>query len=303
MIMIARTDNAETSDLVRWPPSAGSSRLVSLWVMLRVHAEDFVVLTTAIRDMISCVDRAKKNSQIAPLDVVRQGVWRQICSYFDRLEPICKKLELDSAEKQITHMRNLYDTIDSAGNSEAFPDFFRDLERDLADLSRHIANQFQDRLFMFISPKQAGFLDVNPLLFGEAVQSHFSGATADIEDASYCLGVEKWTAGVFYLMRAMERVLKTLADKLEIKIEKIEYKTWKEILDQIEPAAQKFKPKQTKEQECIARAAVHLRLVSIAWRNPTMHCRERFDQKQAEEIFASVKTFMTNLADGLGRID
>jgi hypothetical protein len=42
-------------------------------------------------------------------------------------------------------------------------------------------------------------------------------------------------------------------------------------------------------------AMAHLNNVKDAWRNPTMHSRRRYNQEEAEAIFANVKTFVTFL--------
>ena len=165
----------------------------------------------------------------------------------------------------------------------------------LDELSNRIEDEISSQMFWFVPSDREKYFDAN-CLFGKKIEVKFPEMVADIEDAGLCLGTGCWTAGVYHLMRVMEASLKKLTGKLAITILDIEHKTWKEILDPID-AAVKLIPKKTNEQEVVTQAALHLRHVSIAWRNRTMHHRERYNQKEAEAIFAHVNTFVNHLAD------
>ncbi len=52
-------------------------------------------------------------------------------------------------------------------------------------------------------------------------------------------------------------------------------------------------------QEFCAEAAVLLRAVKIAWRNPTMHVENVYDEEKALDVLNSVKGFMRHLATRL----
>src|SRR5260370_1067933 len=97
------------------------------------------------------------------------------------------------------------------------------------------------------------------------------------------------TATVYHLMRVMEYGLVKLTGKLGVAIPDIEHKTWGEILNPIDMAVGTL-PKKTKEQEAFSEAALHLRQVKNAWRDPTMHNRRRYDIEEATAIFQNVKT-------------
>jgi len=48
-----------------------------------------------------------------------------------------------------------------------------------------------------------------------------------------------------------------------------------------------------------AEAATHFRWVKDAWRNHTMHIKERYDEQRAQDIFNGVSAFMRHLATKL----
>ena len=201
------------------------------------------------------------------------------------IEKICKRLELPlsaiKAARIIAAFQGTQPTWDS-------------LHASLKELGERIDDEMNDRMFAFIPSERAKYFPGGEPLFGNAVEAAFPEMTADIEDAGLCLAVGSGTATVYHLMRVMEHALLKLTAKLKIDLENIDRMTWGQILGPID-AKIALTPKKTKEHDDCSEAALHLRHVKNAWRDPTMHNRRRYDQSEAEAIFQSVKTFINHL--------
>lgn len=132
--------------------------------------------------------------------------------------------------------------------------------------------------------------------FGAKVSAKFPKAIEDIEEASKCLALQRPTACVFHLMRAMEIVVKRLGKRLGVK--NVE-KEWGKILSDIDSAIRAMPDANEKEKRKKSRwseARANLYHVKQAWRNETMHPKQTYTREQAHEVFAATRTFMSHLA-------
>lgn len=281
--MISRADKCRASDLACWHQPAGSHRLVSLWDMLCVHANDFVLLMKhlerikwGLKDLIPRVASSNSSTQ----DEVRKIFNDSVSVLVSVIGPICKRLELDSASAMIVRMQQTKYECDG-------------LLAAIEQLTDRVEDQLASRIFWFVEPSRVKYFGDEPA-FGLRVLDAFPEMTADLKDAHVCLGAGCWTAAVYHLMRVMEYALVQLTKKLAITIKDIEYKTWGELLSQIN-AAVAVLPNKTPAQQSFSAAAIHLRQVKNAWRDPTMHNRRHYDQTEAEAIFDNVKTFVVEL--------
>lgn len=183
---------------------------------------------------------------------------------------------------------------------------FKDV-KDLLPIIREILiAEVSTVLFLHIDPAKVNYYK-QPSLFSTAVDQYLSSAAYDIEEAGKCLALERNTACVFHLMRVMEEGLRVLAEKARafgIQIPPPESnRAWIAILTPIEKEILKKHNEKTepwKQVEPIyAEIAAHLRTVSVAWRNPTMHVGTKYTSEEAISIFNSVATFMRHLASKL----
>lgn len=286
MIKITRAEKSRTSDQACWHRPAGSPMLVSLWDMLRINSEDFAILLARLESMKTFPSHMVVALWDGKKDDNCNRIWEYTNNFLHELRPICMKLELDLAVTKIERICNNF------GNDLTYE--FKDLEAALRELGERIEDQMRVRMFMFVPTNDTKYFSDSAPLFGSVVHASFPEMTADVEDAGFCLGVGRWTAAVYHLMRVMECALVKLTLKLHIVIHDIEHKTWGEILNSIDTAVAAL-PKKTKDQESFSEAAIHLRQVKNAWRDPTMHNRRRYDQAEAEAIFQSVRTFAVHL--------
>jgi sulfur transfer protein SufE len=98
-------------------------------------------------------------------------------------------------------------------------------------------------------------------------------------------------------MRALEAAVERLAGKLHVTVDPRD--NWGRILIKLDDPIKKL-PNQTPQQqrkkdqwsECHA-ALWH---VKNAWRDPSMHPRRNYDEKEASQILAATKAFFEHLA-------
>lgn len=160
------------------------------------------------------------------------------------------------------------------------------------NLRQRIRDEYEQIFFLWV--KEDKFYRKDDL-FGPQVASQFAAAVDDIKEAGTCYALGRYTACVFHLQRVMEVGLKTFAafigeghnpswDSILKKIDEELKKDWKE-------RKEFFKGDELK----ISDAAAMLRAVKTAWRNPTMHVDNIYDEEKAFDVWNAVKGFMNSL--------
>jgi len=141
------------------------------------------------------------------------------------------------------------------------------------------------------------FYDQSRPLFGEAVDDAFPSSADDIAEAGRCMAVERWTAAVMHLMRALEPPLDLLAAHAQVS----PGANWNKSLNEIEAKLRGVGKREhgRDEERWAAETASHFRAFKNAWRNHAMHGRTFYDQERATEIFEAVRALMRHLATKL----
>ena len=157
-------------------------------------------------------------------------------------------------------------------------------------------DELKSRLFLYIPPIAARFYGVKQA-FGSDVDTKFPEAISDIEESGDCIAVGRSTAGVFHLMRVMERALQKLGAQLGV--ENTSEKNWQNILDEVNKRVRAL-PEATIVEKSLkveyATVGANLFNVKLAWRNPVMHPKDSYGPEEAVEIYETVKAFMRHLA-------
>ena len=158
-----------------------------------------------------------------------------------------------------------------------------------------------DNVYFLHVPFEKARVYYNPHPFGEAVSNKFPRAITDMQEASKCLALARYTACVFHLMRVMEIGVQHLGKKL--KIPDTHEKEWQAILNSVNGALRRMSNPPTPltsrkkaVRDRYAKAAAHLENVKNAWRNNVMHPKASYTAEEAEEVFQAVKTYMQHLA-------
>ena len=164
----------------------------------------------------------------------------------------------------------------------------------------HLRNRIQDELqneyYLQVDRAEVQFHD-KPSLFGEFVAKKIKDAAYDIQNAGNCLALQQPTACVIHLGRAMEAALRQMGRRLHVTINPKD--TWGAILKKIDPKIDAMPERteaQKRKRERWAEARANLFHVKQAWRDNSMHGKQRYDRPHAYAIFVAVRTFISHLA-------
>ncbi|MGD0221413.1 MAG: hypothetical protein ABSF71_03680 [Terriglobia bacterium] len=169
---------------------------------------------------------------------------------------------------------------------------FLEMQRNLYD---RIVDELQERVTIQIESPRANFYN-DPAAFGQNVFNAFPSAHEDIAEAAKCLALDRATACVMHLCRAVEVGLKVLAVKeLNLPVRN----NWGRQLDDIQKeltARYRASGTRTADEAFYSEVAAQIGHIKTAWRNPTMHVERTYTYERAEEIFVAVRSFMNHLA-------
>lgn len=176
-----------------------------------------------------------------------------------------------------------------------------DITKEMWEVNSRLRDELSVVSLFCISEAKAAFYEPSVPLFGVEVADSFPSANYEIEEAGKCLALRCSTACVAHLMRALEPPLACLARELGFTLG---HQNWHNVLDQVEKEikARGCAPRNENwkmDEQFFSEAAAHFRLLKDAWRNHTMHLRDRYDEDRAETIFLHVKVFMRHLAKRL----
>ncbi len=155
---------------------------------------------------------------------------------------------------------------------------------------------------LFIIKSEDRQLFEEKLPFGDEVYAHFTSASFEIQEAAKCLALDRNTACVLHLMRALDVALGALAKDLKIPFK---HENWEKIINQIRPKIQEMerrqrKPKNWRElRQFYSEVGDNFRSLKDAYRNYAMHGKKTYGREEAKDIFHSVRIFMTTLAKRL----
>ena len=170
-----------------------------------------------------------------------------------------------------------------------------------AEKLHSLMNRIQDEvslrtLFMLSDRETKLFSDLEP--FGPEVGSKFPDCQFDLEEASKCLALNRGTASVIHLGRAVEIALHRLASKIGAKFKAIDQ--WDTILQEMEKVTNSWGYQTDAEIEKKDQyRRIHAQLTSVkrAWRHPSAHARFTATPEIAIDIFEAVKGFMRQMAE------
>jgi hypothetical protein len=191
----------------------------------------------------------------------------------------------------------------------------RDMQRECGQLSpdpvelRTLAREFNNRLraelegrSVFELTSQEAALYEQPVRGWETVIAAFPSATGEIEEASKCFALARYTACAFHMMRAFTPVLGSIAKELAFTPGS---PTWNAYISPIKDSAKKKypddkNPTHREKHRYFGEIEGHLRSIALAWRNPTMHDVEKtYTEEMATALMASMKGCMLHAAKEL----
>lgn len=139
------------------------------------------------------------------------------------------------------------------------------------------------------------FYDLENPICGKEVQDKFPDMIEDIVEANNCYALDRNTACIFHLMRVMEKAVQKLAMKLGVTL--TDKDVWQSVINAIRGQLNVSYPSHSHPERIKYESILgHLETVKIAWRNPTMHPKATYGEKEAKAILSAVEIFMEDLA-------
>lgn len=170
---------------------------------------------------------------------------------------------------------------------------------DIIKLKETFVEELSNRFVMVLPSSKTGYFDGSSNTFPSNVRNAFPSADYDMTEGNKCFALGRYTAAVFYLMRTLEVGLNVMGTSLDLTIAPNWHQAITKIQDEIESRSYATHPDWRNDEPFYSEAAAHFRLVKNAWRNHTMHTKERYDEERAQDIFNGVSAFMRHLATKL----
>lgn len=174
------------------------------------------------------------------------------------------------------------------------------MAQQFAGIQETLVDELEQRLILCL-PSDKSSLYTGHDLFGPDAARNFPSAAREITEAAKCLALNRNTACVFHLMRVMEIALRALGHSLnEPQLDPKRNPSWETILRRCDQEMQKplaqRSPEWQQDESFYSTATANLRAVKDAWRNPTMHVEQTYDDETASEVWNSVRAFMRQIA-------
>lgn len=171
----------------------------------------------------------------------------------------------------------------------------------IPEYSNNLLTELSANWFLAIPADQRELYEQRTAPFGDAVEARFPKAAKDIRAAARCFALNEWTACVFHLMRTLEHGLRWLAVEVGLGADAMAHENWKNVIDLIEAKIRAMEglpksPEKIARLKELSRLASQFRYFKDAWRNHVSHAHESYDDREAENVWHHVKTFMEQMA-------
>lgn len=164
-------------------------------------------------------------------------------------------------------------------------------------LCNTLGAELSQRLFVKLKGSNREYFDQDYGLFGDEVDDAFPDAITEISEAGKCMALERYTAAVFHLMRAMEIGIRVLATKLGANILNKHGDTlpWGILIANIKGKIEALPDGQEKDDWLVLHSLLHS--ANRAYRTKTAHPATSYDEKQAFAAFHATKSFLIEMAE------
>lgn len=267
-------------------------RFMSLWDMITSITGNTFAATANLGQMINSLYEAAANAHDDIIQM-KASIIDTLGESLEDMARVAADLELDatvaSADQCVDLMKRIQKS--SPGVYVAAKADIERLAWMLQAFRMNFSTQMSSRLVLVLGSKHSHYLTSDEPPFGKDVEDVFPTASEEISEAAKCLALNRPTAVVFHLMRAMELAVQKLAESIGVtKVEKV----WGNLLSDIESAIKQMPKGKVKDAWSASHA--HLYHVKQAWRNDTMHPKTTYTEAQAQTVFYAVKSFMEHLA-------
>ncbi|MGA2690951.1 MAG: hypothetical protein ABSF76_01180 [Opitutaceae bacterium] len=269
----------------QWPWQVGS-RLITMAEMKHYFANQFLSLWARI-EVAECTGRVVGTNRPLSIDEKQSLVvsLQKIASHADSLGLV---VTFALAKR----MSNSTDAMIAD----------KTLSNRVDELKSRLDDELGGLLFLFIPRGKLMFFTGERI--SSAISSKLPAASGEISEASRCFALDRYTACVFHLMRALEIGLRVLSKSLKIPDQtKDAERNWgkmlKAIKEEIELRNQRRSSNWRKKKHFYESTYALLEAVRNPWRNASMHVDINYDEEKALDIFNATDALLRHLATQL----
>jgi hypothetical protein len=202
----------------------------------------------------------------------------------------CRFLGLLASAKAATRLAQAYER-----HSENTLSGLRELS---LDLESRLRDELEGRLCFMIEPSRTHYFKGDAPPFAASLPLRFQGAEHEFLEACRCFALDRATACVFHLMRAIETPLSVIAKRLKLNLPVSP--TWGDYLKEMKTAIAALPSKTLRHKqrrEYYSGLEAHIHAIKNAWRNPTMHRIDAvYTDEQARDLIELVRGFIRTAA-------
>ena len=258
---------------------------------LKFPAKDFLDVYSIISDLSAQLE--KDRTSIGPTRIIPEDQKRSFLPILKTARDISADLSLDVSVRLI---ENILTKMSGEYKVRSFGNELQNLKsriRDEVDISPVILRIRREKVDYFSSSTP----------FRENVAEKFPGCSYDIEEASRCFALARYTACVMHLQKVIEAGLEAFLCWFKASGLITEFKTkrnpnWGNIVGPLSLELRRRRDEDDwpegfeRERQFAERAMPFIQAVQTAWRNPAMHLGSRYDEEQAEDIYYAIRGFM-----------
>lgn len=216
----------------------------------------------------------------------------------DILFDIERRCRLAELERVLPHIERMQDSVENDSTYNTI-----DLKYDARQVNLLTRDELGAVLLLGIPREKAKYYEQDEA-FGDDVADNFYKASYDIREAGNCLATGRDTACVMHLMRALEVALDALGAGVGLPGIKLDAKnSWggalRLIKEEIKRKDKLADPEWMAKSNFFTETHERLSSVKTAFRDSSMHLEKQYSPHMAADIFASMKSFMSYLAEHL----
>jgi HEPN domain-containing protein len=284
--------------------------LVSLWDILNIHLKSYAASIAAqfgklahyetefeknrlwIASAESVAQRLKSTERFGQDFLPDEKTRQEILYSATELADIAKDCGLSISPAKIASLIALASKQSSS----------IDLQHRMRDVRETMTQELNAILFLRASSDMIKFLN-KKTPFGGNVAKAFPQCVEDIEEAHQCFALERYTASMFHLGRAMEIAVKAVARKMGAAIpSRDEWQKYLDAMNAVIKAMQWNTSALKKKRAIFSEAAGFFLHFKEAWRNPTAHPKKTYTRQQASDVLDAARSFLDSAARNIFKV-
>lgn len=264
-----------------------SNRIVSLWEMFELNANNFLRAATNLARMHQVTAALDGVNTLSEQDA--SVVEEYVTLFRTEVDNLGATLAVMAADRLIAQLQTSPCPLTVAQAGIA-----------LSELESRFGDFLTQTKMFTLNPEESRFLGAADDLVGYVgFSAAFPRTSFEVEEAAKCLALGRYTASVFHGMRMLELGIRALAKRLSIPDPtKPAEKNWAFILRAVKEKIDEQYPKPMPGSEGALFDELYANLESVRnpWRNATMHVETIYAPHEAIHILRCSAFFMTKLA-------